>query len=84
MSSNDYYKQKQWNILAVTIITEIMNSNRFNNRLEFMISVIIVTAKMAVAMALAASTCVWRSRLIMKNAIFRAIQRVCGKHIHVL
>ncbi|KAK2156352.1 hypothetical protein NP493_1976g00011 [Ridgeia piscesae] len=24
----DYYKQKQWNILPVTMITEIMNFNR--------------------------------------------------------
>ena len=37
-----------------------------------------------VAMALVASTCVCRSGLIMKSAIFRAVQPVWGKHIHVL
>ncbi len=33
-------------------------------------------------MALAASTCVWRSRLIMKSASFRAVQPVWRKRIH--
>ena len=35
-------------------------------------------------MALAASTCVWRFWLIMKSAIFRKVQPVWGKCIHVL
>ena len=39
---------------------------------------------MMVAMALATSTMVGRSGLIMKSAIYRAIQRVWGKRIHVL
>ena len=42
----DYYKQKQGNTLPVTMITEIMNCNRL---------------LLLVAMAIAASTCVWRS-----------------------
>ena len=37
-----------------------------------------------VAMAIAASICVWRSWLIMKSASFRAIQPVWAKRIHVL
>ena len=39
---------------------------------------------MLVAMALAASICVWRTWLIMKSAIFRAVQPVWGKRIYVL
>ena len=37
-----------------------------------------------VAIASPGSTCVWRSSIIMKTAIFRAVQPVCGKRIHVL
>ena len=62
----DYYKQKQWNTLPVTMITEIMNLYRL------------------LWWQLAASTCVWRSRLIIKSASFRAVQPVWGKRIHVL
>ena len=41
---------------------------------------------MVVAMAIAASTCVWRSGQIMKmkSAIFRVVQPVWGKRTHVL
>ena len=39
---------------------------------------------MMVAMASPAITCVWRSSLIIKSAIFRAVQPVWGKRIHVL
>ena len=64
----------QWNTLSVTMITEIMNCSR-------------LLCLMVVAMALAASTCVWRSLLIiksLKSAIFRAVQPVWGKRIRVL
>ena len=43
----DNYKQKQWKTLPVTMITEMVHFNR----LLFMV----------VAMASAASTCLWRS-----------------------
>ena len=36
-----------------------------------------------VAMALAASTCVWRPWLVMKNAIFRAVQPVLGQMVYI-
>ena len=64
----DYFKQNQWNTAG--------DNDHGNHE--------VVSNIMVVAMALAASTSVWRSWLIMKSASFRAVQPVWGKRIHAL